>query len=145
MKNLGIERIIWEYNFFALDIFIWVTAPSSFVSGQTLFAKLGASGNVTGQRIRIYTGSSGQIQADVEDGSNNEVTLTTGSKILKASAVNFIRFQRKGNKFSLWLVNGSEDHRNLFLAPDDTETDSSVGKITTTDNLVLNALPSNQS
>ena len=114
------------------DIFIWVTAPSSFVSGQTLFAKLGASGNVTGQRIRIYTGSSGQIQADVEDGSSNEVTLTTGSKYLTASSANLIRFRRRGSKFDLWLMNGTETPETLFNTPDATGTDNDIKSITST-------------
>jgi len=114
------------------EIDIWVTAPSSFSGTRTIFAKLGSSGGLTGKRVRIYMGSSGQIQAEVEDGSNNEVTLTTGSKILKASAANFIRFQRKGNKFSLWLVNGSESSSALFNTPDATDTDSDMESITST-------------
>ena len=114
------------------EIDIWVTAPSSFSGTRTIFSKLGSSNGLSGQRVRIYMGSSGQIQADVEDGNNNEVTLTTGSKILKASAVNFIRFQRKGNKFSLWLVNGSESFTSLFNTPDDTDTNSSIESITST-------------
>ena len=114
------------------EIDIWVTSPSSFSGTKTIFAKLGASNNLTGQRIRIYMGSSGQIQAEVEDGSNNEVTLTTGSKVCKASAANFIRFQRKGSKFSLWLVNGSELSDTLFTTPDATDTDSTIEGITST-------------
>ena len=114
------------------EIDIWVTAPSSFSGTRTIFAKLGSSGGLTNQRVRIYMGSSGQIQAEVEDGSNNEVALTTGSKILKASAANFIRFQRKGNTFSLWLVNGSESSSALFNTPDATGTNSSIESITST-------------
>jgi hypothetical protein len=114
------------------EIDMWITAPRAFAGTQTLFAKLGASNNITGQRIRIYMGSSGQIQAEVEDGSNNEVTLTTGSKVCKVSAANFIRFQRKGSKFSLWLVNGSELSNTLFSTPDVTSTDSDMESITST-------------
>ena len=113
------------------DIFIWVTAPSSFGT-QTLFAKLGASGNVTGKRIRIYTGSSGQIQADVEDGSSNEITLTTGSKYLTASSANLIRFRRIGSKFDLWLMNGTETPETLFNTPEATGTDNDIKSITST-------------
>ena len=114
------------------EIDMWITAPSSFSETTTLFAKLGASNNITGKRIRIYAGSSGQIQAEVEDGSNHEVTLTTGSKVCKPSAANFIRFQRKGDKFSLWLINGSESSSTLFNTPDATDTDSTIENITST-------------
>ena len=120
------------------DIFMWITAGGSFANDTLLYK--GAATN--GQRIRIHVTSSGRVDAEVEDASNNEVLLNTGSKVLKASSANLIRFRRSDNKFDLWLVNGSEDHRNLFLAPDDTETNSSVGKITTTDDMILSAYES---
>jgi hypothetical protein len=112
------------------EIDMWITAPSSFSGTTTLFAKLGANDNITGKRIRIYMGSSGQIQAEVEDGRSHEVTLTTGSKICKVSAANFIRFQRKGDKYKLWLINGSEISDTLFTTPDATDTDSTIEGIT---------------
>jgi hypothetical protein len=114
------------------EIDIWVTATSNVAqSNMVLFGKTTSSYN-SGKRVVIYQGSSGQIQADIEDGDSHEVNLTTGSKIQKASAANFVRLQRKGNKFSLWLVNGSELSDTLFTTPDDTETNELMEVITTT-------------
>ena len=114
------------------EIDIWVTADSNVAqSNMVLFGKTTSAFN-SGKRVVIYQGSSGQIQADIEDGNSHEVNLTTGSKIQKASAANFVRLQKKGNKFSLWLVNGSESSSALFNTPDDTETNSLMESVTTT-------------
>ena len=129
------------------EIDVWVTANSTVTSDQkVIFSKIhnSAFGN---KRVVIFQGSSGEIKAEVEDGSGNEVQLTTGSKIQKASSANFIRFQRKGNTFSLWLINGSESFSSLFNTPDDTETNTSMESITTTNNTTLGGYthPSNGS
>ena len=89
------------------EIDIWVTANSSFSGTRVLFSKV-TTAYGSGKMVAIYQVSSGQLQADIEDGNNHEVQLTTGSKIQTAGAANFIRLQRKGNKFSLWLINGTE-------------------------------------
>ena len=117
------------------EIDIWVTADNGISETKVIFCKGNSYGG--GQRVSIYQGTSGEIRADVEDGNNNEVQLTTGSKIQKTSSANFIRFQRKGHKFSLWLINGSEPSSTLFNTPDDTETNSLMENITTTTPTVL--------
>ena len=127
------------------EIDVWVTADDSVNQTKVIFCKGNSYGG--GQRVSIYQGASGEIRADVEDGSGNEVQLTTGSKIQKTSSANFIRFQRKGNTFSLWLINGSESFSSLFNTPDDTETNTSMESITTTNNTTLGGYthPSNGS
>jgi len=120
------------------EIDIWVTAHSAVNSTRVIFAKVTNSWS-SGKRVSIYQGSSGQIQADIEDGSGNEVNLTTGSKICKASSANFVRLQRKGNKFSLWLVNGTESYSTLFTTPDATATDSDMESVTVTQPTILGA------
>ena len=118
------------------EIDIWVTAHSSFSGTRVLFGKV-TTAYGSGKRVAIYQGSSGQIQADIEDGDNHEVQLTTGSKIQTAGAVNIIRLQRRGNTFSLWLINGSESSSALFNTPDDTETNALMENVTTTNPTVL--------
>ena len=120
------------------EIDIWVTAHSSFSGIRVLFGKV-TTAYGSGKRVAIYQGSSGQIQADIEDGNNHEVQLTTGSKIQTAGAANFVRLQRKGNKFSLWLINGTESSSALFNTPDDTETNALMESVTTTNPTVLGA------
>ena len=120
------------------EINIWVTAHSAVNSTRVIFAKVTNSWS-SGKRVSIYQGSSGQIQADIEDGDNHEVQLTTGSKICKASSANFIRLQRKGNKFSLWLINGTESSSELFTTPDDTETNDLMESVTVTQPTILGA------
>jgi len=120
------------------EIDIWVTTHSSFSGTRILFGKV-TTAYGSGKRVAIYQGSSGQIQADIEDGNNHEVQLTTGNKIQTAGAANFIRLQRKGNKFSLWLINGSEPSASLFNTPDDTETNVLMESVTTTNPTVLGA------
>jgi len=121
------------------EIDIWVTSHTTVTSNsRIIFGKVTTS-NTSGKRIVIYQGSSGEIKADIEDGNSHAVNLTTGSKIQKASSANFIRLQRKGNKFSLWLINGSESSSALFNTPDDTETNALMESITTTNPTVLGA------
>ena len=117
------------------EINMWITEHSSHVSTKYLFAKVTGNGVSSNKRIYIRTGSSGIIRAEMSDGTNT-VTLET-TKTTTLNGANFIRLTRKGSVFSLWLINGTEPSASLFNTPDATATNSSIGKITTTEYTVI--------
>ena len=117
------------------EINMWVTENSSHVSTKYLFAKVTGNSASSNKRIYIRTGSGGIIRAEMSDGTNT-VTLET-TKTTTLNGANFIRLTRKGNVFSLWLINGTESSASLFNTPDATATNSSIGQITTTEYTVI--------
>jgi len=125
------------------DIFIWISAGNT-PAGSLLFK--GAS--VNGQRFQIkIQRSSGNSYAYVEmkdsDGTTEYLNTAT-DKAVKPNAANLIRFRRIGSRFSLWLINGSEDASTLFDTPDAESIDVNIGALTTNTDTMIGTDAGNQ-
>ena len=118
------------------DIFIWISAGNT-PSGTLFFKGVGAND----QRVKIRASRSGSttyasVELEDSDGTT-EFLNTNGIKYLKHNAVNLVRFRRIGSKFSLWVINGSEDASTLFDTPDKESTDVNIGALTANSNTVI--------